>query len=335
LYAVGVVGAIAINLGSCCSNKEMPVKQWERAGLGILALIMVCIETTLVVEKPDARYFALLVVGTGLLMRFATKVYPKLRYMARASVLTAAALILVAATVGLTVKQNQLGGHLVNVVPFVHSVTVAALLLLIVGAILLLSAGSCVSTAVRYVRLVRKGEAAPTARAYGTTHSHGVEAAPFTTAPTVDAIQGTPAAELEMDRPHVLVATRGGLPLLNFAASYTKDVRGIMFVLYVRQINVVFAGPVQNPGLEDDEEARTVFGIAAGIAQGAGVPMVPIYAVSSDVVDTILDFAATYNVKALLMGVSRKGSLLRALQGDVITNVADNLPSDIPLLIHA
>ena len=35
------------------------------------------------------------------------------------------------------------------------------------------------------------------------------------------------------------------------------------------------------------------------------------------------------------MGVSRQGTLLRALKGDVLTSVADQLPQDIPLLIHA
>ena len=63
--------------------------------------------------------------------------------------------------------------------------------------------------------------------------------------------------------------------------------------------------------------------------------MIPIYVISRDVADSILDFAATYDVKALLMGVSRQGTLLRALRGDVLTSVADQLPQDIPLLIHA
>jgi nucleotide-binding universal stress UspA family protein len=63
--------------------------------------------------------------------------------------------------------------------------------------------------------------------------------------------------------------------------------------------------------------------------------MVPIYVVSRDVPYSILDFAATYDVRALLMGVSRTGTLLRALLGDVLTAVADQLPQDIPLLIHA
>ena len=50
---------------------------------------------------------------------------------------------------------------------------------------------------------------------------------------------------------------------------------------------------------------------------------------------TILDFAVTYGVEALLMGVSREGTLLRVLRGDILGAVADNLPEEIPLLIHA
>ena len=63
--------------------------------------------------------------------------------------------------------------------------------------------------------------------------------------------------------------------------------------------------------------------------------MIPIYVVSPDVAYAILDHAATYNVESVLMGISREGAVLKALRGDVLTAVADNLPTDIPLLIHA
>ena len=87
--------------------------------------------------------------------------------------------------------------------------------------------------------------------------------------------------------------------------------------------------------LEEDEEAQRVFRTAEEAARKKDIPMVPIYVVSSDVADSILDFAATYDVRALLMGVSRQGTIVRALHGDVLTAVADQLPEDIPLLIHA
>jgi nucleotide-binding universal stress UspA family protein len=108
-----------------------------------------------------------------------------------------------------------------------------------------------------------------------------------------------------------------------------------LFVLFVRQVNVAFTATTAGPSLEEDTEAMTVFKNAAAACSRNGVQMIPIYVVSQDVAYTILDFAATYSVEALLMGVSRKGTMLRALQGDVLTSVADNLPQDIPLLIHA
>jgi len=89
------------------------------------------------------------------------------------------------------------------------------------------------------------------------------------------------------------------------------------------------------PNVHEDPEAVKAFALAADICRKAGVNMMPMYVVSPDVAYTILDFAATYGVEAVLMGVSRVGTLLRALRGDVITAVADNLPEDISLLIHA
>jgi nucleotide-binding universal stress UspA family protein len=87
--------------------------------------------------------------------------------------------------------------------------------------------------------------------------------------------------------------------------------------------------------VNEDPEALKAFALAAEICEKHGVQMLPIYVLSSDIPYTILDFAATYNVEAVLMGVSREGTILRALRGDVITAVADHLPEDISLLIHA
>ena len=46
-------------------------------------------------------------------------------------------------------------------------------------------------------------------------------------------------SELASSRPHVLVATRGGRKLLEFSANYCHKTNSIMFVLFVRQINVI------------------------------------------------------------------------------------------------
>ena len=68
---------------------------------------------------------------------------------------------------------------------------------------------------------------------------------------------GTPAEELDMSRPHIMVATRGGQRLLSFASDYAKQLGAIMFVVYVRQWNVQFAVESSAPKLEDDEESRS------------------------------------------------------------------------------
>jgi nucleotide-binding universal stress UspA family protein len=134
----------------------------------------------------------------------------------------------------------------------------------------------------------------------------------------------------------VLVATRGGRKLLEFASHYCRKTHCAMYVLFVRQINVVpTGGSHKQPDVNADPEAMRAFAQAAEICAKEGVSMLPMYVVSPDIAYTILDFAATYGVEAVLMGVSRVGTLLRALRGDVITAVADNLPEDISLLIHA
>ncbi|MCC6676282.1 MAG: amino acid permease [Phycisphaerales bacterium] len=58
LYAIGVVGAITINVVSCAVNKSLPIRPWERRGLWILGSLMALIELTIVVAKPNATIFA-------------------------------------------------------------------------------------------------------------------------------------------------------------------------------------------------------------------------------------------------------------------------------------
>ena len=84
-----------------------------------------------------------------------------------------------------------------------------------------------------------------------------------------------------------------------------------------------------------------VYDLGGEWVEMTGLPMVfAVWAgrqgvVSPEVAYAILDHAATHNVESVLMGVSRQATLLRALKGDVLTQVADNLPEDIPLPIHA
>jgi amino acid transporter len=69
LYAVGVVGAIAANLGATSTDKTLSIRAWERTLMFATFLVMVAIELSLVIDKPHARYFVLTILTVGLILR--------------------------------------------------------------------------------------------------------------------------------------------------------------------------------------------------------------------------------------------------------------------------
>jgi nucleotide-binding universal stress UspA family protein len=69
LYAVGVVGAIATNLGACSTDRKLGLVGWERALMFFTFLIMLAIEISLFWDKPNARVFASSVLLAGLFLR--------------------------------------------------------------------------------------------------------------------------------------------------------------------------------------------------------------------------------------------------------------------------
>jgi amino acid transporter/nucleotide-binding universal stress UspA family protein len=69
LYAVGVVGAIATNLGACSTDRKLGLAAGERVMMFLTFLIMLGIEISLFVDKPTARAFAVTVLAVGLVLR--------------------------------------------------------------------------------------------------------------------------------------------------------------------------------------------------------------------------------------------------------------------------
>ena len=69
LYAVGVVGAIATNLGATSTDKRLDLARWERVLMFCTFLIMSAIEISLFIDKPNARVFAASVLAVGLVLR--------------------------------------------------------------------------------------------------------------------------------------------------------------------------------------------------------------------------------------------------------------------------
>lgn len=69
LYAVGVVGAMATNIGANSTDRKLPLKTWERVLMFVTFLIMASIEISLFVYKPHAGVFAAVVLAIGLILR--------------------------------------------------------------------------------------------------------------------------------------------------------------------------------------------------------------------------------------------------------------------------
>src|SRR3954452_19042226 len=66
LYAIGVVGAIAVNLGACTFNKRLELRWYERGIMGLTFLVLFAVELTIAADtQSGALFFAVCVLGVG------------------------------------------------------------------------------------------------------------------------------------------------------------------------------------------------------------------------------------------------------------------------------
>lgn len=69
LYAIGVVGAIVIHLGSCATDRSLKLRRYERLIMGATFAILTVVELTIAYEKHNAVIFALSLLTVGLVTR--------------------------------------------------------------------------------------------------------------------------------------------------------------------------------------------------------------------------------------------------------------------------
>lgn len=238
LYAVGVVGAIATNLGATSTDKGLRLARWERGLMFLTFAVMLAIEISLLIDKPNARTFAMTILAIGLILR------------------------------GLATERAQ-----------------------------------------------KKAAAA----------LGGAEAPPAKAAAPV-------AETIETSKPPIVSAVSFPGETLDFAIEHARETQRPLYVLFVRE------QPALSPGdhkrkWEEDGDARLIFDYAAQKADGHRV--VPCYAVSDSVADTIADVTATVGASELLLGAPTRSALIKLLRGNIVRDVADILPDDIRLLVAA
>ena len=242
LYAIGVVGAIAVNIGSCCFNRALPVKPHDRVLFGITFVILCLVEITLARTKPDALFFVVCVLGIGLTVR--------------------------------TLAQRRQGLTTLTVTRQVAEMVTPNLI-------------------------------------------------------------ATMQPRLEEGQ-KIMVAARGITPVLGFALEEAKLRKATLCVLYVKEIAVYYGGRSAQPARprwQDDPEAQAIMSVMLKFGAEREICVVPVYAVSVDAAATILDLSATMGVDYLIIGASQRSGMAKLLRGSVATNVAQQLPDTIQLLI--
>ncbi len=245
MYAIGVVGAITVNIGSSCFNKRLGLNWREFTIMVATFAILFAIEITIAKTKPAALFFATCV----LLLGFGLRWYA----MKRAGI----------ETVMLT---KEMAAALV------------------------------------------------------------------------------PPERLENLRPNfapgqsILVAARGFTPVLRFALEEARLRQGSLYVAYVKQLAVNLLGPLadsERPRWQTDRQAAEIMYGMFDLAQKSGVQVLPVYAVSENPALTIIDIAATLGVDMLMLGAPHRSSMVKLLRGDIVAEVARNLPENIQLIIHS
>lgn len=248
LYAIGVVGAVAVNLATTSTNPANELGRFERRGMQLLAVLLSAIWITIAYEKPWALGFAASFVSIGLAARW------------------------------------------------------------------------CVQHRDWFAARWRTWVAEPAATTVAVL-------------PSFPRMHRRPRAATGPGR--IMVSTQGNLSLLEFAVEEAASRGAELMVLFVRLAAVLPMGRALRPALEQDPQAQQMFATVQQMAEQARVKCIPLYAVTNDVPDAILDLAVTHGVDTLVLGSTRRGALWRAMKGDVIQKVAEFLPESIRLLIHA
>jgi nucleotide-binding universal stress UspA family protein len=133
----------------------------------------------------------------------------------------------------------------------------------------------------------------------------------------------------------IMVAARGITSVLSFALDEAQLRKATLCVLYVKEISVFYGGggPLGRAKWHDDPEASAIMSLMMKTGEERGISVLPVYAVSDDAAATILDLSATLGVDYLIIGASQRNTLAKLLGGSVVTNVAQQLPDSIRLVI--
>lgn len=232
LYAIGVVGAIVLDIGSCAFARSLPLTSRHRLIMKATVLLLAIIWITIALSKLHALFFVSVVLVVGFVVREFT-------------------------------------------------------------------------------------------RAKQTTAT----SAPVHAAATTAAIPSTSPRSPFLGE-FILVAARGWTPALQFALEESRLRHAHLLVLYIREVAVSID---MRGSWKDDAEARTLFTRLE--TEASDIQVNKLYSVSDSPADTIIDIAATFGADVVVLGGSRRATLVNLLKGNVVARVAANLPESMHLIV--
>ncbi|MDB6020285.1 MAG: Universal stress protein family protein [Pedosphaera sp.] len=137
-----------------------------------------------------------------------------------------------------------------------------------------------------------------------------------------------PAHEHDFLGETFLVAARGWTPALEFALEEARLHHGQLLVLFIREVKI----QIDRPGdWHNDQQARKLF--TRIMAENRDCHISTLYSVSDSPADTIIDIAATFGVDTIILGGSRRTTLVNLLKGNVVATVAAGLPESMHLIV--
>lgn len=300
LYAVGVVGAIATNLGATSTDRRLSLTRWERGLMFITAVIMIIIEISLFLDKPNARIFVVMILAVGLIFRALAREKAQ-----------RGAFIIVLLIITALLLDNFLVLH--DYKTGILAVTVLAIALIVRGIF-----------GERVQRKMAAGTAIPGAPALAASGILPAQPGSTTATSSINPMDG-----FDMS---MLCAVRGIGGTLNFAIDEAKATNRPLYILFIREQFVITSEDIKRKWTQD-EEASQIFRYALEHANGHTI--LPCYAVSDSPVDTIVDVAATIGASLLILGAPHRSGVVKLLRGNIIQQVAHQLPEDIHLVVYA
>ena len=137
-------------------------------------------------------------------------------------------------------------------------------------------------------------------------------------------------------RPKLLLGTYGSDLLAPAALLEARRHDAALVVCFIREVALSYKyDPGAPRGADSDLAAQRAFARFLDLGHDLGVPVIPVYDVSTTPAETMAETAAVWNCQRILIGTSRRGALFHLIKGHFQRKLESLLPPEIPVQVIA